>query len=72
MLQDSFIETSVIRKTGFTEVFFNTFLIAAAIALVFFVNFIPITFGPNIWFITGIISFGIVFNFFEKAFTNDI
>ena len=60
MLQDSFIETSVIRKTGFTEVFFNTFLIAAAIALVFFVNFIPITFGLNIWFITGIISFGIV------------
>ena len=26
MLQDSFIETSVTRKTGFTEVIFNTFL----------------------------------------------
>ena len=60
MLQDSFIESSVVRKTGFTEVFFNTFLISAAIALVFFINFIPITFGLNIWFITGIISFGIV------------
>lgn len=59
MLQDSFIETSVVRKTGFTEVFFNTFLISGAIALIFFINFIPLTFGLNIWFITGIISFGI-------------
>ena len=60
MLSDSFIETNVQRKTGFTEVLFNTFLIAGAIALVFFINFIPITFGLNVWYITGIISFGIV------------
>ena len=60
MLQDSFIETSVKRKTGFTEVFFNTFLVTACILTVFFVNFIPFSFGYNAWFITGIISFGIV------------
>lgn len=60
MLQDSFIETSVKRKTGFTEVFFNTFLVTACILTVFFVNFIPFSLGYNAWFITGIISFGIV------------
>ena len=60
MLQDSFIETSVKRKTGFTEVFFNTFLVTACILTVFFVNFIPLSLGYNAWFITGIISFGIV------------
>lgn len=60
MLQDSFIETSVKRKTGFTEVVFNTFLITACIILVFFINFIPLSLGYNAWFITGIISFGIV------------
>ena len=60
MLQDSFIETSVKRKTGFTEVFFNTFLITACIITIFFVNFIPLSLGYNAWFITGIISFGIV------------
>jgi len=60
MLQDSFIETSVKRKTGFTEVIFNTFLVTACIITVFFVNFIPFSFGYNAWFITGIISFGIV------------
>ena len=60
MLQDSFIETSVKRKMGFTEVFFNTFLVTACILTVFFVNFIPFSLGYNAWFITGIISFGIV------------
>ena len=60
MLQDSFIETSVKRKTGFTEVFFNTFLVTACILTVFFVNFLPFSLGYNAWFITGIISFGIV------------
>ena len=60
MLQDSFIETSVTRKTGFTEVIFNTFLVTACIITVFFVNFIPLSLGYNAWFITGIISFGIV------------
>ena len=60
MLQDSFIETSVKRKTGLTEVIFNTFLITACIITVFFVNFIPLSLGYNAWFITGIISFGIV------------
>ena len=60
MLQDNFIETSVKRKTGFTEVIFNTFLVTACIITVFFVNFIPFSFGYNAWFITGIISFGIV------------
>mgnify|MGYP003414087722 CR=1 FL=1 len=36
MLQDSFIETSVKRKNGLTEVVFNTFLIAIAIIAIFF------------------------------------
>ena len=50
MLQDSFIETSVTRKTGFTEVIFNTFLVTACIITVFFVNFIPLSLGYNAWF----------------------
>ncbi len=60
MLQDSFIETSVKRQNGLSEVFFNTFLVGIAIVLVFLINFIPVTFGLNMFFITGIISFGIV------------
>ena len=60
MLQDSFIETSVTRKTGFTEVIFNTFLVTACIITIFFINFIPLSLGYNAWFITGIISFGVV------------
>lgn len=60
MLQDSFIETSVKRKNGLSEVFFNTFLVAICIVLVFLINFIPVTFGLNMFFITGIISFLLV------------
>ena len=60
MLQDSFIETSVKRLNGFTEVIFNTFLISLCIILVILVNVVPVMFGFNMFYITGIISFGLV------------
>ncbi len=60
MLTDSFIETSVKRKNGFKEVFFNSFLIGIAIILVFMVNFIPVSLGYSLFYLTGIASFGIV------------
>ena len=60
MLQDSFIETSVKRKNGLTEVVFNTFLIAIAIIAIFFAFFVNFLIGENYFFISGIVSFGIV------------
>lgn len=60
MLQDSFVETSVKRKNGLAEVVFNTFLITTAIIAVFFAFLIPIYTGYNLYFISGILSFGIV------------
>ena len=42
MLQDSFVETSVKRKNGISEVLFNTFIITTAIIAVFFAFLIPI------------------------------
>ena len=60
MLQDSFIETSVKRKNGLTEVIFNTFLIAIAIVAIFFAFFVNFLIGENYFFISGIVSFGIV------------
>ena len=60
MLQDSFIETSVKRKNGLTEVIFNTFLIAIVIVAIFFAFFVNFLIGENYFFISGIVSFGIV------------
>ena len=60
MLQDSFIETSVKRKNGISEVMFNTFLITADIIAIFFVFYLPIIIGENLFFISGILAFGIV------------
>lgn len=60
MLQDSFVETSVKRKNGFKEVLFNTFLITTAIIAIVFSFLMPIFVGENLYFISGIISFGIV------------
>ena len=60
MLQDSFIETSVKRKNGIAEVVFNTFLVTTAIIAVFFAFLIPIYTGENLYFISGILAFGIV------------
>lgn len=60
MLQDSFVETSVKRKNGLTEVIFNTFLITTAIIAVVFAFLIPIYTGYNLYFISGILAFGIV------------
>ena len=60
MLQDSFVETSVKRKNGLAEVVFNTFLITTAIIAVFFAFLIPIYTGYNLYFISGILAFGIV------------
>ena len=60
MLQDSFVETCVKRKTGFGEVIFNTFLITTAIIAVFFSFLLPLYFDNNLFFLTGIVSFGIV------------
>ena len=60
MLQDSFIETSVKRKNGLTEVIFNTFLIAIAIVAIFFAFFVNFLIGENYFFLSGIVSFGIV------------
>ena len=60
MLQDSFIETSVKRKNGIAEVIFNTFLVTTAIIAVFFAFLIPIYTGENLYFISGILAFGIV------------
>ncbi len=60
MLQDSFVETSVKRKNGISEVLFNTFIITTAIIAVFFAFLIPIYTGYNLYFISGILAFGIV------------
>jgi len=60
MLQDSFVETSVKRKNGFTEVIFNTFLITTAIIAIVFSFLMPIFVGENLYFISGILSFAIV------------
>jgi hypothetical protein len=60
MLQDSFVETSVKRKNGISEVLFNTFIITTAIIAVFFSFLIPIYTGYNLYFISGILAFGIV------------
>lgn len=60
MLQDSFVETSVKRKNGLTEVIFNTFLIGIAIVAIFFAFFVNFIIGENYFFISGIVSFGIV------------
>ena len=60
MLQDSFVETSVKRKNGLTEVVFNTFLIGIAIVAIFFAFFVNFLIGENYFFISGIVSFGIV------------
>ncbi|MCR4556200.1 MAG: hypothetical protein K5779_00050 [Saccharofermentans sp.] len=60
MLQDSFVETSVKRKNGISEVMFNTFLITADIIAIFFVFYLPIVLGLNLFFISGILAFGIV------------
>ena len=60
MLQDSFVETSVKRKNGLSEVLFNTFLITTAIIAIVFSFLMPIFVGENLYFISGIISFGIV------------
>ena len=60
MLQESFVETSVKRKNGLTEVIFNTFLIGIAIVAIFFAFFVNFIIGENYFFISGIVSFGIV------------
>lgn len=60
MLQDSFIETSVKRKNGLSEVIFNTVLVTAAIIAIFFAFYANFLIGENLFFISGIVSFGIV------------
>ena len=50
MLQDSFIETSVKRKNGLTEVIFNSVLITAGIIAIGFAFYIP-------FLISSILSF---------------
>ena len=60
MLQDSFVETSVKRKNGLEEVLFNTFLITAAIIAIFFAFYANFLIGENLFFFSGVISFGIV------------
>ncbi len=60
MLQDSFIETNVKRENGASGFVFNCVLVLAAIFLCFFICYIPLTYGLNIWMITGTVSFGIV------------
>ncbi len=60
MLQDSFIETSIKRKNGFSEVIFNTFLITTVIIAVVFAFLIPVFVGQNLYFVSGILSFGFV------------
>ena len=60
MLQDSFVETSVKRKNGLTEVIFNTFLIGIAIVAIFFAFFVNFLIGENYFFISGVVCFGFV------------
>ena len=60
MLQDSFIETSVRRKNGISEVLFNTFLITTAIIAIVLCFIFPLYVGENLYFISGILAFGIV------------
>ncbi len=60
MLQDSFVETSVKRKNGLSEVIFNTVLVTAAIIAIFFAFYANFLIGENLFFISGIVSFGIV------------
>ncbi len=60
MLQDSFIETSVKRKNGLTEVIFNSVLITAGIIAIGFAFYIPFLISSSLFFLSGVISFGIV------------
>lgn len=60
MLQDSFVETSVKRENGIAGLVLKVVLVMASIFLIFFINYIPLTYGLNIWLITGSVSFGIV------------
>ena len=60
MLQDSFVETSVKRKNGISTVLFNTFIIAIAIIAVVISLLFPLYTDTTLFFISGILVFGIV------------
>lgn len=60
MLQDSFIETSVKRKNGLSEVVFNSVLITAGIIAIGFSFYIPFLISSSLFFLSGVLSFGIV------------
>lgn len=61
MIQDSFIETSVVRNNGTAGVIYKIGLVIAAIFLIVFINFIPICLGYSLFLLTGSLSFGIVY-----------
>ena len=59
MIDDVYIEDFVKRKKGTADLLFRICIIFATTLLILFLNIVPIIFGYNIIYFTGLISFGI-------------
>ncbi len=60
MIQDSFIESHIVRDNGTKGVLFKVFIIITAAIFIVLLNLVPILLGINIIFITGMLSAAIV------------
>ncbi len=60
MIQDSFIESHIVRNNGAKGVLFKVFIIITALILIVILNVVPILLGLNIIFVTGMLSAALV------------
>jgi len=60
MIEDTFIETHVKRDNGTAGIVFDVCVWIAALIFIAFLNIIPIMLGINIIFITGMLSFALI------------
>lgn len=66
MLEDSFVESLVVRKNGINGVIFNVTAVVGAIVLIIFVNLVPFMFwGPDVFYVTVTTSIIILFGLYN-------
>jgi len=61
LLEDTFVELCYKRDNKKYRILFGIFASIALLIVIFFLNYVPILFGKNIIFITGMISFGLIY-----------